>query len=342
MSQPIVNLNDTLLHLYQGGSLDQQQTVEIFESMMIGHVDVIQISSLLSLMATRMPTVDELVGAARVMRRHVIPIPTTISSDHLLDTAGTGGAPKTFNVSTVAAIVSAAGGVPTAKHGNRSRTGRGSAEVLHQLGVNIDAEPEVQAQCLDQVGICFCFAIHHHPATKYVVPVRRQLAFPTIFNLLGPLTNPAGASRQLMGIWDGKYGRLIAEALTQLGTINAMVVHAHDGLDELSISAPTTIWHVRNGNIKQFDVSPESVGLMTANLESVTVNDLDDAAHRIMQILNGTEQGPPRDMVLMNSAAALLVGGLVESLNDGVALAREIIDSGKAKETLEQLSKVSH
>ncbi|MCH2141439.1 MAG: anthranilate phosphoribosyltransferase [Phycisphaerales bacterium] len=342
MSQPIVNLHDTLLHLYQGGSLDQQQTVEIFESMMIGRVDVIQISSLLSLMASRMPTVDELVGAARVMRRHVIPIPTTISPDHLLDTAGTGGAPKTFNVSTVAAIVSAAGGVPTAKHGNRSRTGRGSAEVLHQLGVNIDAEPEVQAQCLDQVGICFCFAIHHHPATKYVVPVRRQLAFPTIFNLLGPLTNPAGASRQLMGIWDGKYGHLVAEALAQLGTINAMVVHAHDGLDELSISAPTRIWHVTDGQIKQSDVSPESVGLMPADLKSVTVNDLDDAAHRIRQILNGTEQGPPRDMVLMNSAAALLVGGLVKSLKDGVALAREIIDSGKAEETLEQLSEVSH
>jgi anthranilate phosphoribosyltransferase len=342
MTQPTIDLQDVLKHLHAGGTLDQPKTIEVFGAMMSGLVDNTQIASLLSLLATRIPTTDELVGAAQVMRQHVTHIPTSIPPEKMLDTAGTGGAPKTFNVSTAAAIIAASAGIPTAKHGNRSRTGRGSAEVLDRLGINLDASPEVQARCLELTGTCFCFAIRHHPATRYVVPVRKSLGFPTIFNLLGPLTNPAGARRQLMGIWDASYGQVVSEGLRALDSVEALVAHSHDGLDELSISAPTTLWHVCGGDIEQFDISPELVGLETADRSLVTANTLDDAVSMVRSVLNGSEQGPPRSMVLLNAAAAMWVGGGVNSLKDGVGAAVDEIDSGRSMQTLEHLAAVSH
>ena len=183
---------------------------------MTGTAHHAEMGALLALLATRLPTVDELVGAAGVMREKVDPLETGIPADQLLDTAGTGGAPKTFNVSTAAAIVAAAAGVKVAKHGNRSRTGRGSAEVLDALGVDVDAGRDVQRQCLEQAGVAFCFAIHHHPAAKHAMPVRKALGFPTIFNLLGPLTSPAGAGRQIMGVYDDRFVRPIAETHARL------------------------------------------------------------------------------------------------------------------------------
>ena len=327
--------------LLRGNRLDRETTKHLFEAMMTGSVSEPQIASILTMLAVRDLDPEELTGAAEIMAQHVTPIPTDIDPSTLLDTAGTGGAPKTFNVSTAAAIVAAAAGTPVAKHGNRSRTGRGSAEVLRALGVNVDAPPEIQAMCLEQVGTCFCFAIHHHPATRFVVPVRRALGFPTIFNLLGPLTNPASAKRQLLGVWDRQLGPLLAETLIRLGSIRAIVAHSDDGLDEISISAPTTLWHVENGAVRVEHICPEDVGLNTCPIESVTAGGLEQATKLIQSILAGTERGGSRDMVLMNTGAAMLAAGGVSSLSEGVRAAGEIIDSGAATETLRRLGEVS-
>jgi anthranilate phosphoribosyltransferase len=354
--------------------------------MMTGQSHDAEIAALLALLATRTPTSEELLGAARVMRKHVDPVISNVPAELLVDTAGTGGAPKTFNVSTAAAIIAAAalkqsggassvdaapgeaspsggptsvgtaperalfgrtsgrisGGGAIAKHGNRSRTGRGSAEVLEQLGVNVNASRKVQARCLEDVGVCFCFAIHHHPATRHVMPVRKALGFATIFNLLGPLTNPAGAKRQLMGVYDRRFLQPIAEALRDLGALRAMVVHSNDGLDELSISASTNIFHVRDGAVTEEVISPRQFGLEIAPMESVVALDLDHAAQMIREVIEGSEHGPPRDMALLNAAATLIVAGTVDSFEEGLDQARRAVESGAAKQTLERLAQASN
>ena len=338
---PSFNPIPTLRLLLDGQHLDAESITELFEAMMSGDLKESQIAAALSLIAMRDPDANELSSAATVMRKHVTAIPTSIDPQSLLDTAGTGGAPKTFNVSTAAAIVAAASGIPVAKHGNRSRTGRGSAEVLEMLGVNIDAGPDIQAHCLQEANVCFAFAIHHHPATRFVMPVRRALAFPTIFNLLGPLTNPANAYRQVIGVWDSRFGQVMAEALVQLGTKRAIVAHSHDGLDEVSISAPTTLWHIENGEVHQEIISPVDVGLKTHPIDDVRATNLEHAATLVRSVLDGTEQGAPRDMVLMNAAAAILVGGKATDLAAGVATAASVIDEGRAIATLDRLVEVS-
>ncbi|MHC4774469.1 MAG: anthranilate phosphoribosyltransferase [Planctomycetota bacterium] len=240
---PTGELTPALHHLLRGGTLDAEQSAAAFEAIMSGRAHHGEIGALLALLSARVPTADEILGAARVMRRHADPVKSRRDPARIVDTAGTGGAPKTFNVSTAAALIAAGAGngaIAVAKHGNRSRTGRGSAEVLRGLGVNVDADRAVQARCLDEAGICFCFAIHHHPAAKHAMPVRQALGFPTIFNLLGPLTNPAGARRQLMGVYDRRFMEPIAGALTTLGALRAMVVHSDDGLDEISVSPTRT------------------------------------------------------------------------------------------------------
>jgi anthranilate phosphoribosyltransferase len=336
----------TALHrLLQGGTLDAEQSAAAFEALMTGTAHHGEIGALLALLAARVPTADEILGAARVMRRHVDRVESRRDPDHLVDTAGTGGAPKTFNVSTAAALVAAAAGdgrIAVAKHGNRSRTGRGSAEVLQRLGVNVDAGRAVQARCLEQAAICFCFAIHHHPAAKHAMPVRLALGFPTIFNLLGPLTNPAGARRQVMGVYHDRYLEPIAGALATLGTQRAMVVHSADGLDELSIAAPTHIVHVADGTLRRETVSPEDLGLTTAALHDVTARDLEHAADLIRRILEGDERGPARDMTLLNAAATLVAAGTAASFRDGLADAGRAIDSGAARGTLDTLARLSH
>lgn len=335
------DLAPTLKLLLAGKTLTAEQTAEAFEAMMTGKVHHGEMGALLALLATRTPTADEILGAARVMRAHVDRVCSSCSPDELVDTAGTGGAPKTFNVSTAAAIVAAAGGAKVAKHGNRSRTGRGSAETLRQLGVNVDAGRGAQARCLNEVGVCFCFAIHHHPATKHVMPVRLALGFPTIFNLLGPLTNPAGARRQLMGVYDARFLKPIAEALASLGAIRAMVVYSEDGLDEISIASPTRIMHVDHGAVREETIAPEDVGLSQAPLAAVTARDLEHAATMIRDVLEGRDRGPALAMTLLNTAATLLVAERVASWREGVERAREAIDSGAAARTLEQLAACS-
>jgi anthranilate phosphoribosyltransferase len=336
------DLTPILKHLLAGGTLGADQTRAAFEAMMTGAVHHGEIGALLALLATRTPAPEEILGAAQVMRAHVDGLATRVPLDRIVDTAGTGGAPKTFNVSTAAAIVAAGAGAFVAKHGNRSRTGRGSAEVLRELGVDVDAGRERQARCLEEVGVCFCFAIHHHPATKHVMPVRLALGFPTIFNLLGPLTNPAGARRQLMGVYDRRFLRPIADALAALGAIRAIVVHSDDGLDELSISAPTRVAHVEDGKVREETIDPAALGLGTAPREAVTARDLAHAAEMIRAVIEGREQGPPRAMTLLNAAATLLAAGAVASMAEGIAAAERSIDDGSAREALAKLARMSH
>jgi anthranilate phosphoribosyltransferase len=340
-AHPEADLTPLFRHLLTGDTLSAEQTAYAFEAMMTGRVHHGEIGALLALLAMRTPTGDELLGAARIMRKHVDAVTSRHDPDAIVDTAGTGGAPKTFNVSTAAAIIAAGAGAIVAKHGNRSRTGRGSAEVLAKLGVNVDADRPTQTRCLDRAGVCFCFAIHHHPATRHVMPVRKALGIPTIFNLLGPLTNPAGARRQLLGVYDARFLRPIAEALAELGTTRAMVVHSDDGLDEISISAPTRLIHVENGRLWEETIDPTEYGLSTAPREAVVARDLDHATQMIRDILEGNETGPPRDMALLNGAATLVVANQCASIDEGLELAAAAIDRSDAKATLQKLAHVS-
>lgn len=344
-------ISDLLSDLLAGARLTEQQAEAVFEQLLAGALTEAQIAALLTLIQVRGATVDELVGAARVMRRHASPVEChPPPGATVIDTCGTGGAPKTFNISTAAAIVVAAaapGRVLVAKHGNRSRSGRGSAEVLDELGVNVDAGPDVQARCLREAGVCFCFAIHHHPAARHAAPARRALGFPTLFNILGPLTNPARASRQLLGIYKPELVDLEAEALARLGAERAMVVHGLDGMDEISTTAPTKIAHVEAGaggrplvRMEEFDAT--SVGVPRAKLDDLCADTLEDAAAMMRSaITGGGRPGPPRDIVELNAAAALLVAGAAADISGGLAMAREAVGTGAAERTLAALVRVS-
>ena len=331
----MASLTPFLKILLEHRTLMADESREVFQLMMAGEVSQAEMGAVLALLALRVPTSEELVGAAHVMRENVARVPTQSDPETLVDTCGTGGAPKTFNVSTAAAIVAAAAGVRVAKHGNRSRTGRGSAEALKALGVDVDASRETAARCLDEVGICFCFAIHHHPATRKVIPVRQALGVPTIFNLLGPLTNPAGAKRQVLGVYDARFLKPMAHALLLLGATRAMVVHSDDGLDELSISAATEIVHVTEQGLSSERVTPEDVGLLRAPREAVVARDLEHAVKLLRDVVDGKERGAARDMTLLSAAAALLVAEQVDTLAAGVKRAAQAIDQGDAAAKLE-------
>jgi len=336
------DLTPYLKTLLGGRTLDEAAAREAFEAIASGHSTDAEMGAFLALMATRMPTVDEIVGAAKVMRANVSRVPCKTDPRDVVDTAGTGGAPKTFNVSTLAGVVAAASGAKVAKHGNRSRTGRGSAEVLEKLGVDVNAPVDVQAKCLDEANICFCFAIPQHPAARHVLPVRRALGVPTLFNLLGPLTNPAGAGRQVMGVYAGHFVRPIADALVRLGSMHALVLHSDDGLDEISIAAPTHVAEVRDGDVTEWSIDPRKLGLERADPAELAPHSLDEAAALFTNILTGEERGARRAMVLVNAAAALYVGGIAESIESGIGIAAESIDFGKALATFELLREKSN
>lgn len=348
--------------LLAGRTLRADEAGAAFEAMLRGEAHHGEIGAFLALLATRVPSAEEIIGAARVMRAHVDRVPTTLEPDCIIDTAGTGGAPKLFNVSTAAAIIAAAalrsetaagpgpsgtagssGGraLGVAKHGNRSRTGRGSADVLRELGVNVDAGRAVQARCLDEAGLCFCFAIHHHPAARHAMPVRMALGFPTMFNLLGPLLNPAGARRQLVGVYDRVFLRPVAEALAALGAVRAMVVHSADGLDEISINAPTWAMHIDGGRVWEELIDPAALGIGPAPVESLTARDLPHAARIMDDLLSGRDRGPLRQMALLNAAATLIVAGRADTLAAGLALAGIAVQSGRAAAALESLRRLS-
>ena len=339
---PAIDLGPALDVLRHGGTLTREQTRQAFESMMSGQVHHGEMGALLALMSTRLPDPEEVAGAALVMRHHVTAVPWSGDRTRLLDTAGTGGGPKTFNVSTAAAIVAAACGSPVAKHGNRSRTGRGSAEVLQQLGVNIDAPPEHQSRCLDEAGVCFCFAVNHHPATRHVMPVRKALGFPTIFNLIGPLTNPAGAGRQLMGVWDIDRAPIAAETLHRLGTVRSVVVHAEDGLDEASIAAATRLWIATPEGVVEDRIEPESLGLQRCDLSAVTASTLLEAAQMVKDSLGGCASTPVQDMLRLNAALAVMAARDDVDTQGALIMVDEAIAGGRATSVLKALQSASN
>ncbi len=318
--------------LASGQDLSLDDTAAVLSEIMAGNASEIQIAAFLIALRTKGETVDELAGLARTMRELAARV--EVQRDDLLDTAGTGGGRRTFNVSTTAALIAAGAGCTVAKHGNRSATGlSGSADVLEALGARIDLEPAAVASCIEEVGFGFMFAPAHHPATRFVVPVRRELAVRTIFNFLGPLTNPAGASRQLIGVSDGAYLETMAGALARLGTKHALLVSGQDGVDELSISAPTSVVEVAGSELRSYTLAPEDVALERAPAEGVPGGDPLQNADTTLRIFDG-ESGPARDLAVLNAGAAIYAGGGAGSLEHGVRVAEEAIDNGAAAAAL--------
>ena len=324
-------------------SLSERQAHELFACVMEGGATHAQIGAMLAILAKRGPTVQELIGAARVMRERVTPVQRPAQCPKLLDTCGTGGAPKTFNISTLAAIVAAAaapGKLAVAKHGNRSKTGRGSAEFFGAMGVKLDASPETLLRCLERAGVCFCFAIHHHPAMAHVAQVRRDLGFRTIFNLLGPMTNPARAVYQLLGVYDDHAAELMARALVSLGTTRTWVVRGLDGLDEITTTTTTKVRDVTSAGVREFEIDPGSLGLPLSTIEALAATDADHAARIARDVLDGVE-GPHADIVALNAAAALTVSGVSDDLQSGLEMSCDALQTGRARETLMRLVEVS-
>jgi anthranilate phosphoribosyltransferase len=320
--------------LADGRDLSREETAEVLTEIMAGNVSEIQIAGFLIALRTKGETVQELAGLAQAMR--ALATPVVVGRDDLLDTAGTGGGRRTFNVSTTAALVAAGAGCVVAKHGNRSATGlSGSADVLEALGARIDLGPEAVATCIRDVGFGFMFAPAHHQATRFVVPVRRELAVRTIFNFLGPLTNPAGASRQLIGVSDPDYLETMAGALALLGTRHALLVSSEDGLDEVSISAATRVVEVIGEDIRTYTVTPEELSLKRAPAEAIPGGDPAENADTARRIMEG-EGGPARELAAVNAGAAIYAGGGAATLADGVRRAQEALDDGAARQALER------
>jgi anthranilate phosphoribosyltransferase len=317
-----------------GADLAGDEAAEVLREIMEGRASDPEAAAFLIALRTKGETVDEIVGLARTMRGLARPVRST--RPDLLDTAGTGGGALTFNVSTTAAFVAAGAGCAVAKHGNRSSTSRcGSADVLEALGARIDLEPPAIADCIDGLGFGFMFAPLHHPAMKYVVPVRRALAVRTIFNFLGPLTNPAGAARQVIGVSDATFVDPIAAALGRLGSKAALVVSSEDGLDEISVSAPTRVVELSDGRTGSYTVTPEELGVEPAPLGAVRAGTPADNAEITRAVLAG-EPGPERSLTVLNAAAAIYAGGRAASLRDGVGAAERALDSGAARDVMER------
>jgi len=322
------------------GTLTQQQGCAVLREMLEGDVTDIQIAALVTAIATRGATVDELAGFVEALRAMGRPVPLTDAErDELVDTCGTGGdGHGTFNISTAAALVAAAAGVKVAKHGNRGITSKcGSADVLEALGIPVELSPEGAVECLRQTGFMFLYAPALHPAMKRVKPLRRALGFRTIFNLAGPLANPAGAKAQVVGVFTGV--DLVAESLARLGVRHAFVVHGRDGLDELTLNGASEVAEVREHTVRNFTLEPEDAGLPQAPLHTLEGCDAAGNASLIEKILHG-EPGPRRDVVLLNAAAALVIAGRAVDFAGGVRVAADAIDSGAGLELLAQLRKI--
>ena len=327
--------------LGRGEHLMLEESRAAMREIMEGRATPAQIAAYLTALSIRGPTPDEIAGAALVMREKATRI--DVADLPVVDTCGTGGTGKClFNISTCAAIVAAGAGAYVAKHGNRGATSKcGSSDVLEALGVHVAAKPPVIARCIREAHMGFLFAPELHGAMKFAAPVRKEIGIRTVFNVLGPLTNPAGARRQVMGVYAADLVRPIAEVMLRLGVEHAMVVHSVDGLDEITLSAPTHVAEVRSGKITAYDLSPEVLGLPAARLEDLRVATAAESAAAIRSVLAG-EPGPRRNVVLPNAGAALYVAGVAKDLHEGLQRAAAAIDSGAARRVLEMLVQLSH
>ena len=325
------------------GHLSAEQAESVMRQIMTGGASEAQIGAYLMALSMKGETTDEITGSARAMRDAATKVPTTIDAD-MLDTCGTGGDRSgTFNISTTVAFVAAGAGIPVAKHGNRAATSKsGSADVLAALGVNFDLTPEQVGRCIDEIGIAFLFAVMLHPAMRHAIGPRRELGIRTIFNILGPLTNPAGAQRQLMGVFAHSLTDLLAKVLKDLGVKSAMVVNGYGGLDELTVTGPNRISYLEeNGDISHLDVDPTELGFHMASIDDLKGGDPNENAEIVRQVLNGADKGPKRDIVLLNAGAAIMTGGMASSIPDGIVIARDSIDSGAALGKLDALIEFS-
>ena len=336
-----MNIREAIDKMVNHTDLSEAETIEVMNQIMTGEATPLQVAAFLTALRMKGETVAEITGAARVMREKAHRV--NVGSKTVLDTCGTGGDQKgTFNISTTSAFVVAGAGVPVAKHGNRSVSSQsGSADVLGALGVRVDAPKERVEQCIAKIGIGFLFAPLLHEAMKYAVQPRRDIGIRTIFNLLGPLTNPAMASYQLIGIYSGELVAVIAHVLKNLGSARAMVVHGLEGLDEISLCGPTKVAELRDGKVTEYILEPEQMGFARCRLEELHGGNAEESAVIVKSVLQG-DQGSPRNVVLLNSGAALYVSGSAATLQDGIRLGAESIDSGRARQKLDQLVEMTN
>lgn len=328
---------DALHLLLERRDLTHGQMLDIMRQIMSGALAPVQIAGILIALRMKGETVDEIAAAAEVMRELSTKVNVT-AKEHLIDTCGTGGdGIQTFNVSTVSAFVAAAAGARVAKHGGRSVSSTcGSADVLEALGVNVNMTPDQVAQCIDEIGIGFMFAPNHHSAMKHAAPVRRELGVRTLFNLLGPLTNPAGAKRQVMGVFDRSLTAKLARVLHRLGSEHVLVVHGADGMDEISFAGDTYVAELKGGQVSEYVLNPQQFGMKLHNAESIRVQSAEESKAMILSVLAG-QAGPARDIVLLNAGAAIYVAGLASSIQEGIDTAMRAIDGQLAKTKLDQL-----
>ncbi|MGW8311551.1 MAG: anthranilate phosphoribosyltransferase [Thiogranum sp.] len=321
--------------------LTEAQMLDVMRLIMTGQATPAQIGGFLVGLRMKGETLDEITAAARVMRELATPVP--VAGDHLVDTCGTGGdGASTFNISTASAIVTAAAGAQVAKHGNRSVSSScGSADVLEAAGVNLELTAEQVAQCVEKIGVGFLFAPMHHSAMKHAIGPRREMGVRTLFNLLGPLTNPAGAPNQVLGVFSAHWLNLLAQVLGRLGSRHVMVVHADDGLDEISIGAATQVAELKNGSVSCYRISPEQFGMQTGGVDTLGVADAAASLAKINAVFDDTA-GPARDIVLLNAGAAIYVSGVADSLDSGVEMARRALSSGAARRKFQQLIEMSN
>jgi anthranilate phosphoribosyltransferase len=336
-----MSIRDAIDKLVNRINLSEREMIDAMNQIMTGEATPLQVASFLTALRMKGETVDEVTGAARVMREKAHRV--QVGSKMVIDTCGTGGDQKgTFNISTTAAFVVAGAGVNVAKHGNRSVSSQsGSADVLGALGVKVDAPKECVEECIAKIGIGFLFAPLLHEAMKYAVQPRRDIGIRTVFNLLGPLTNPAMATHQLIGLYSGDLVGMIAHVLKNLGSVCAMVVHGMEGLDEISLCGPTKVAELRGGQVKEYIVEPEQFGLKRCRMEELHGGNAEQSAAIVRGVLRG-DKGPARDVVLLNGGAALYVGGSAATIQDGMRLAAESIDSGKASEKLARLVEMTN
>ena len=333
-------MKELLQKLLASEALSFEEAREMILWIMSEEAVSVQAAALLALLQAKGITIEEMAGAALAMRERASGIK---APENAIDTCSTGGnGISTFNISTCAAIIAAGAGAVVAKHGNRSNTRKsGSAEALEALGVNINLELDEVEKCLQDLDICFCYAINHHPAMRFAGPIRKDLGVPTVFNLLGPLTNPAGAKSQLIGVPNVELTSKIAQVLKRLGSERVLVVHGFDGLCELTVTSPTHVAELREGNIKEYEVTPEKLGLKTGKLEEISIDTPEESARIMERIFSGDEKGTAREIALANAAGALVVSGQVDNLEEGVNLAAKTVDNGKAAEKLNDLIKFS-